>query len=338
MEGIIPNFALEKSGIKKIAVVTLSNIGDVILTLPVIGALRENFKDAAIDVVTGPRAAEIFRNDPRIGTTYIYDKSSSLASKIQLFAFLRRNRYDLLVDLRNGLFGLLVRARFCNRPSNAPAKKICHKIDEHLAKIEGLNLAARGGPYPIWVTADDGEMAARLLGAKGISEGDLLVTVSPGAKSHIKRWREDGFAKVCDALIDAYKVKIALVGDASDKEICGRITDKMRNYAVSMAGMTNLRELACIIRRSLLIITNDSAPLHIAGSVGTAAVAIFGPTDYRKYGPRPGLGEAVHKKLHCSPCEKALCKYNLECMKAISAEEVFDAAKMILDGRREKKI
>jgi len=330
-------------GIKKIAVVTLSNIGDVILTLPVIGALRENFKDAKVDVITGPRATEVFKYDPRIGSVYIYDRSAPLASKIRLFASLRRNRYDLLVDLRNSLFGFFVKARFCNNPASPPADKICHKIDEHLARVKELVPRVEIGPaadrsYPIWITKDDEEKAARLLEAKGISGADRFITVSPGAKSHIKRWGEGGFAKVCDALIDAYKVKIALVGDASDKEICGRITDRMRNYAVSLAGMTNLRELACIIKRSLLIVTNDSAPLHIAGSAGTPAVAIFGPTDYRKYGPRPGLGEAVHKKLHCSPCEKALCRFNLECMKAISADEVLDAAKAILDGKREEKI
>lgn len=323
--------------IKKIAVVTLSNIGDVILTLPVIGTLRRNFKDAKIDVITGPRAAEVLKYDPRIGSVYIYDRSASLASKIRLFTGLRRNRYDLLIDLRNSLFGFFVKARFCNKTVNMPAKKICHKIDEHLARIREF-VPCGDGPYPVWITKDDGERAAGLLGAKGITDADRLITVSPGAKSHIKRWGEDGFAKVCDALIDAYKVKIAFVGDASDKEICGRITDRMRNHAVSLAGMTNLRELAWIIKRSLLIVTNDSAPLHIAGSVGTPAVAIFGPTDHRKYGPRPGLGEAVRKKLHCSPCEVALCKYDLECMKAISAEEVFDAAKVILDGKREKKI
>lgn len=323
-------------GVEKILVVTLSNIGDVVLTLPVIGALRENFKDATIDVVVGPRATEIFGSDPRIGRMYIYDKSASLASKIRFFARLRRKRYDLLVDLRNSLFRFFVKARFCNKPENKPTKEICHKIDEHLAK---LGLAPSGDrPYPIWISEEDGERAARLLDVKGIKDTDQLISVSPGAKSHIKRWNEDGFAKVCDRLIDVYKVRIALVGDDSDREICERILTRMRNYAVSLAGMTSLRGLSWIIRRSLLIVTNDSAPLHIAGSVGTPAVAIFGPTDYRKYGPRAGMGYAVHKKLNCSPCEVALCRYNLECMKAISADEVFDAAKGILDGRREKKI
>lgn len=327
--------------IKKILVVTLSNIGDVVLTLPVIGALREDFKGAVIDVIVGPRAAEVFDADPRIGSRYIYDKSASLASRIRLLARLRRNRYDLLVDLRNSFFGFFAAARFCNKPAPNTrnlTKKVCHKIDEHLSKVEGLGLKAEHKPYPLWITKDDGERAARLLNSKGIGDADRLICVSPGARSHIKRWDEGGFARVCDALIDAYKIKIVFVGDISDRKICERILGMMRNYAVSVAGLTNLRELAWIIKRSLLLITNDSAPLHVAGSVATPAVAVFGPTDYRKYGPRQGMGFSVYKSLHCSPCEVALCRYNLECMKAVSADEVFGAAKKVLDERREEKI
>ena len=320
--------------VKKILVVTLSNIGDVVLTLPVIGALRENFKDATIDVVAGPRATELFEADPRIGKLYVYDKSSTLASKIMLLARLRRNRYDLLVDLRNSLFGFFVGARFCNKKIKGPAGEVCHKIDEHLAKITGLGLTATGGQYPIWIGRDDSGKASVLLKAKGILSDEKYICVSPGARSHIKRWREEGFSGVCDMLIDAFKVKIVFVGDSSDKEICERVMAKMRNYAISVAGLTNLRELAWIIKQSLLIVTNDSAPLHIAGSVGTPAVAIFGPTDNRKYGPRPGAGRAVFKELHCSPCQVASCRYNLECMKAVSVDEVFDAAKKVLDERK----
>jgi len=325
-------------GVKKILVVTLSNIGDVILTLPVIGVLQESFKAAAIDVVVGPRVREIFEKDPRIGRTYIYDKASPLSAKINLLWQLRRRRYDILVDLRNSLFSLFVNARFSGKPANKTTKGTLHKIDEHLTKIGNLGLSAQGKPYPIWIGKDDAEKAEILLRSKGIGPDDRIICVSPGAKSHIKRWSEKGFAKACDALVDTYNMKVVLAGDSSDKEICERILGGMKNYAVSVAGMTNLRELAWIIKRSRLIITNDSAPLHLAGSMGTPAVAVFGPTDYRKYGPRQGMGEAIYKRLHCSPCESALCKYNLECMKAVGVEDVLDAAKRILDERREEKI
>lgn len=328
--------------IKRILVITLSNIGDVMLTLPVIGALQQNFKYASIDVVVGPRAKEAFEVDPRINKMYVYDKTTSLMQKVKLILRLKRNKYDLAVDLRNGLLGFFIGSKFRAKPILKSPKDIIHKIDFHLHKIKVLGLNVGSHSYPIWIGESDADNMSKLLKKRGISDFDKVVCVSPGAKSHIKRWTEEGFAKVCDRLIDEFsapggsasggKVKILFVGDANDHQICNRIINSMKNYAVSISGQTNLRELAWCIKRSSLLITNDSAPLHIAGSVGTPSVAIFGPTDYRKYGPREGLGIAFYRKLHCSPCEVALCRYNLECMKAVEADEVFEAAKKILKG------
>jgi hypothetical protein len=101
----------------KILVVTLSNIGDAVLTLPVIGALRERYKDALIDVVVGPRAAEIFDSDPRINKAYVYDKSASLLAKVSLILDIRKAGYDLAIDLRNSILGLLSGAKVCSRPA-----------------------------------------------------------------------------------------------------------------------------------------------------------------------------------------------------------------------------
>jgi len=319
--------------VKKILVVTLSNIGDAVLTLPVINALREKYGgEAEIDVVAGPRSAEVFVPDPRINKVYIYDKSAPLARKAGLMLELRKRRYDLLVDLRNSMFGFFAGARASNRPAKVTAGEAKHKTEEHLDRIRQLGIDARYEPSPVWIGKADEEKARILLRDKGISDADRLICVSPGAKSHIKKWSEGGFAKACDMLADSYKMKVVFVGDASEKEACQRIINMMRSYAVSTAGSTNLRELAWIVKRSSLLITNDSAPLHIAGSVGTPAVAIFGPTDPKKYGPREGAGIAVSRKLHCSPCEAAQCRYNLECMKSVTVEEVFDTAKRVLDA------
>lgn len=324
------------NNIKQILVITLSNIGDVVLTLPVIGALRENFKDARIEVVVGPRAKEIFEADPRIDKMYVYDKSLSLLGKFKFLLSLKEKRYDLIVDLRNSILSFLLRPRFSSKPVMKLPKGITHKIDEHLFRLSGMGLKTHPNSYPIWISQIDANNAHRLLNRKGISDSDDIVCVSPGAKSHIKRWPEGNFAKACDKLIDESKVKVVFVGDASDNAICERILNRMRNYAVSVSGETNLRELAWCIKRSRLLITNDSASLHIAGSFGTPAVAIFGPTDHRKYGPRQGSGTALYKELRCSPCEVAQCKYNLECMKAVSAEEVFEAAKKILNEDKKR--
>ncbi|MFA5094512.1 MAG: glycosyltransferase family 9 protein [Candidatus Omnitrophota bacterium] len=325
---------------EKILLVTLSNIGDAVLTLPVIGALREQYKGALIDVIVGPRAAEIFDSDPRINRAYIYDKSASPLAKLLLMLDIRKAGYDLAVDLRNSMLGLLSGAKVCSRPAKvAAASEARHKSEVHLDRLRELGIPAEYKPFPVWISKADEDKARLLLRDKGISDGEEIICVSPGARSHIKRWAEGSFAKACDLLAAEYKTKFVFIGDDPDKQICQRIIGMMRHYAVSTAGQTNLRQLAWIIKRSSLLITNDSAPLHIASSFKTPVVAIFGPTDPVKYGPRPeSPGAALHKKLHCSPCEVAACKYNLECMKAVTAEEVFDTAKKVLDDRREKKV
>jgi ADP-heptose:LPS heptosyltransferase len=324
------------NNINRILVITLSNIGDVVLTLPVIGALNENFRQARIDVVVGNRAKEVFEVDPRIEKTYVYDKSLSLPGKIKFLFNLRKGKYDLVVDLRNSLFPFLLRSKFFSKsPLNLP-EGVTHKIDAHLLKIKSLGLSAVPNSYQIWIGQIDADNARNFLNKKGVTDSDEVVCISPGAKSHIKRWPEGNFAEVCDRLIDELpapggKIKVVFVGDASDRAICERILNRMRNYAVSVAGETNLRELAWCIKRSRFLMTNDSAPLHIAGSVGTPSVAIFGPTDYRKYGPREGQGIAIYRELHCSPCEAAQCRYNLECIKAVDSDSVFAAARVIFE-------
>ena len=87
-----------------------------------------------------------------------------------------------------------------------------------------------------------------------------------------------------------------------------------------------------MLKRAALLITNDSAPLHLGCAVGVRVLAIFGPTDPKKYGPTGEFDMAINKKLSCSPCEKAQCRFDFECMKLISADEVYDAAKMMVEG------
>jgi ADP-heptose:LPS heptosyltransferase len=106
----------------------------------------------------------------------------------------------------------------------------------------------------------------------------------------------------------------------------------MRNKAHTLVGRTNIRQLAAVLKRSRLLITNDSAPLHLACAVGTRVLAIFGPTDPRKYGPTGEFDIVVSKKLSCSPCEKAECAQNYECMKLITPDDVFEAARMMVEG------
>jgi ADP-heptose:LPS heptosyltransferase len=133
-------------------------------------------------------------------------------------------------------------------------------------------------------------------------------------------------------LIKECGADIVFIGQDTDREIVGNIIDRMKNASHDLVGRTNIRQLASLLKRSRLLITNDSAPLHIGCAVGTKVLAIFGPTDPKKYGPTGEFDTVISQKLFCSPCESAMCKHNYECMKLITPDAVFDAARMMLEG------
>jgi lipopolysaccharide heptosyltransferase II len=163
----------------------------------------------------------------------------------------------------------------------------------------------------------------------GLLPEDKMVTIAAGAKSHIKRWMISGFIRLCERLSKEYTLKILLVGDDNDRATNKMIADKGIKNVYDITGQTNIRELAYLISLCRVLVTNDSAPMHVASAVNTPTVAIFGPTDPAKYGPLAARSITIRKDLRCSPCQKALCKFNLECMSSISSEEVVDAVSKV---------
>lgn len=319
-----------KSQVKRILVITLSNIGDIILTTPVIRTLSREFPDSRIDVVVGPSGREIFDKDPRIFKLIIYDKHMSIAGKRRLQLKLKRLRYDLVVDLRNTVLPLLLAPKYRTSPIQSFPRSMLHKRERHLHRLHSFGIDDLSEKSYIYISGDDEKYADNLIKANAIS--GPMVIVNPGAKSHIKRWTVEGFAQVCDRLFDECGAAIVFTGLGEDKDIALAVMRKMKNRCCNFVDKTNIRQLAALLKRSSLLITNDSAPLHLGCAVGAKVLAIFGPTDPKKYGPTGEFDTVVSKKLHCSPCEVAACKYGHECMKLISADEVFDAAKIMIEG------
>src|SRR3989338_4901910 len=183
---------INKNSVKKILVITLSNIGDVILTLPVFFVLRREFQGADIYVLVGERAASIFRKDPRIKEVIIYDKKSPLIDKMRLGFKLREEKFGLVVDLRNTLYPLFIGARYRTPLIKLSADEM-HKKDIHLAKLRPLGINVEDAEFSLRVDADSQNYADRLLGELGVKDGDRFVLIAPGGKSHIKRWTPEGF-------------------------------------------------------------------------------------------------------------------------------------------------
>jgi heptosyltransferase-3 len=265
----------------KILFITLSNIGDVILTFPVFDALHERFPQAKISVVLGPKARPLMEGNPCLDRIYIFDKGSTLKEKWRWLKALRKEKFDLVVDLRNTMMPYLIRGRKATRPAFSFRKGV-HKRDMHFNRLKHLIkdiLPARGQHA---VHADRTDRA----GAQGLLLGlkDYIV-VAPGAANPHKCWSHDRYADVISYLVKTCRAHVVLVGDKKDGRTAQAMFHRLPSGVIDACGFTTLRELAVILKGAKLALLNDSGIMHLASYYDIPVIALFGPTDPAHYGP-----------------------------------------------------
>jgi heptosyltransferase-2 len=334
--------------VNKILFITLSNIGDCILTLPVLDALRGNFPEGKITCLVGSRPKEIFENSPHIDKLIVYDKHASLKEKIRLFRELKNENFDIVVDLRNSFFGAFLPARYRTSPFMIIPGKIKHMRDRHLYKIQNLKILPSGEAglpdgeagkmqnlpkSSLYIKPQDKEYINRILRENGITDRDKIAVISAGARSHIKRWVKDKFVELIPLLINEFAVKVILVGDKDDVPIAKYITENCRCPVLDLSGKTKVTELACLLKNATLCLTNDSATLHLASYLNIPTVAVFGPTDEAKYGPWSEIQAVVKKEIFCRPCQKAQCRFGtLQCLQVVRVDDVLRKVRTLVSG------
>ena len=315
-----------KSEVKKILLVTLSNLGDVVLTLPVLQSLRSAYPKAEMHVMAGPGAAMAFESDKRIARFIPY-KKKTFAEKWQLLQQVRGERYDIIVDLRRSLIGFLGAAGKRNRYLDLPSQKM-HRRARHLRALRGIAPVSNEESF-----LKNAASPVRSL----TSAGQAVVVAAVGSKSDIKKWPAEHYARLLDRLASERSCRIILVGDGNDCADAEKVKKFMNSPSEDLTGHTDWTQLVTVIAQASLVVTNDSAPLHIADSLKVPVLALFGPTDPGKYGPRSGRSLSVSRKIFCSPCEKAQCRFNHECLKELSPDEVYAKAIQVLDDRTRKE-
>lgn len=326
---------MKQEPIRKILFVTLSNIGDVFLSLPSLDLLCQMFPKASVTVICGKRPKEIFENNPRVDRVIVYDRRMSFAEKISLVLSLRHRRFDCVIDLRGSFFGWLCPARYRIPAFVRIPRGIRHMKDRHSYKVKA---ALRGFEFPALVPSgsvrikhDDITYVDQMLKQPHIVDGQVLVAVSAGARSHTKRWDTQGFIKFIDALRHELHVSVVLVGDKDDLSIAEMISQGVRVPLLNCVGKTTLTQLAYLLSKTSLVVTNDSAVLHAASYMNKPIVALFGITDDCKYGPWSLKNSVVKKEIFCRPCQKAQCRFGTRaCISLIKPEDVLSAVKKML--------
>jgi len=321
----------------KILFFTLSNIGDCLLTLPALDALRQNIPDAKITVICGARAKDIFQDNPYIENAIVYNKRVPFRDQLNLFRHLFSERFDVVVDLRNTFLSVLLTARYKTSPFLSIPKCIRHTKDRHLFKVNALltkmkvNRPAFKQETTLFIHSQDKIYIKNILEQDNINFAYKVIIVSAGARSHIKRWPKERFCELLNALAQDYRVKIILVGDKDEVQTSRYIAENCGQPVLDLTGKTTLLQLAPLLPAANVVITNDSATLHLASYLNLPIVAIFGPTNEAKYGPWSDNYRIVNKEIFCRPCEKAQCKFvTLGCMSLIKVEDVLTATRSIL--------
>jgi len=323
----------DRTKIKRILVISLSNIGDVVLTFPVIDILKNDFPEAELSIVVGPKGEPLLKENYCIHQVHIFNKRQPLFKTLHWLVKLRKESFDLIVDLRNTAIPFFARTRYVTAPFIKRLKEK-HMLEQHLNRLKSIYpyLKRPEKRYALRISEDDRDHIDNILENK-IPPGEKFMIVCAGAADSAKRWTEDGFASVCDAVIDLYNVHIVFAGDTDDRNVTQQIIKKMHNSPLHLCGRTSLTQLAYLLQKALLLLTNDSAPMHIASYFDVPVVALFGPTDPQKYGPWSKEHCVVQSKEICPKCENRKTKEPHRCMQTIKPSQVLQECDALIKKR-----
>lgn len=335
----------------RIVVWKLSALGDIILSIPSLRALRQQFPEGHLAVVVGRSGYAVVGACPYLNDIIIYDAKGKDRGPLRHLAFvkrLRRERFDRSIDLQNSrrthllawLAGIPVRVGYrrkfgwlLNRSVRLPRvvlTPIAHQ--QYLFRQAGLSVD--GDALELWPSSLDEETATRLLGAPARSAQRPLVGLHPGGSGRwkTKRWDLRRWAQLCNALAKR-QCQVVVVGGKEELALGEALKQTTNPPPLIVIGQTSLMELACLIKRCAVFVAHDSSSLHVAAAVGTPTIALFGPTDPQRHLPPHFSGAVIKKDVFCSPCYSTRCRtITHACMNRIGVEEVLRA---ILDQMAE---
>ena len=337
---------LQKSNINNILIRATNWVGDAVMTLPALEAVRENFPSASITVLARPWVAPVFENHPAVNNILIYSRHNGIKKNISEFfhlaGIIRKNRYDLAILFQNAfeaaLLTYLGRVKYrlgfdsdgrgfllTHKVKRSREIFEVHQVEYYLSILKAAGLKAESRNPIIYLSKKDLAEAAKLLESKGIRKGDFILGISPGAIfGNAKRWPVERFAEISDWASERWGAKVIILGSRKEKDIGNKMAGIMRNKAADFCGNTSLGEAMGLIAGCSFFVTNDSGLMHVAAALGVPTLAIFGSTDHVATGPRGSKTRIIRHDIACSPCLKPECPTDFECMLSIGPEEVWE--------------
>ncbi len=335
-------------------------VGDAVMSLPAIRALRRASPSSEIVVVARPWVADLYRGESAISRVLAYEARQGLRdwpAKRRFAQVLRAERFDCAILFQNAFEAALL-ARLAGIPdrigydrdgrgwllTNAVPVPRRGEIPRHerfyyleLLRRAGWTISGEPEDAPIHL---EGTVAARMRGERAFTRLGIslpVIGISPGAAyGGAKRWIPERFAVAAAQVARAESASVVLFGSGSEAALCTTVAAGIQALGCpvhDLAGATTLGEFIDMAASCRAFLTNDSGAMHIASALGVPTVAIFGATDHQATGPTGALARVVRQSVECSPCLLRECPIDHRCMTGITAAQVAEVASELLRVR-----
>jgi lipopolysaccharide heptosyltransferase II len=331
---------------KRILMIKLGAMGDLILGTPSFRMMRERFPAAHISVLVDKKWASLVSSCPYLNDVLPVNRKKLMQPLylLRLAKRLRREQFDLSIDLQNtkwthllaALAGIPERYGFSrgplgflvNRPDKSfdlPDSPVKHQF-RILSRIGVKKLDEK---LELWPNPEAEKRVEKWLHFNGAPASSKMIGLAIGSSPQwlTKRWPIESFQELAKKLIEKSNCRIVLLGSETDLELARNFRVFDPEHFLDLVGRTSLEDLVSVIKRLDVLVTGDTAPLHVAAALETKIVSLFGPTDPKRHMPPASGSIVLTRHLPCQPCYKGECRNpeKLACLKKISVEEVFQA-------------
>ncbi|MDP8212036.1 MAG: lipopolysaccharide heptosyltransferase II [Candidatus Zapsychrus exili] len=280
---------------KNILIVRTDRLGDVVLTTPSIKALRNAYPKAQISIIVASATRELLEANPYLDEIIVDDRkgiNNGFVGFLRLVDFVRKKKFDLAIlfhtkrrtnllcflagiknriGYKNNKFGFLL-----TKPINDErhyGKK--HEAEYCLDVLKHIGLESKDLDMHVSVKKESEQWMYSFLHQNKISDDDCFICIHPGASDPAKRWPKNNFAELIDELVKKYNSKIVIVGSSDVRPIAKEILSSINSSILDLSGKTTVGELASLLMRADLLISNDSGPVHLAAALNTPVISIF---------------------------------------------------------------
>lgn len=322
----------EPEKIKKILIIRIDRVGDMIISTPAIRAVRNNYPDAEIHLLASIDNKDLIINNPNINKVLVY-KNDSI-----------ENNYDMAIALNPGYIpnyltfksGAKIKLGYTGQGGNIflthsikddRAENVRHEIDFGLELVALAGCETDNKETEVSITEEAEIYANNFFLQHNLNTTDLIIAVHPGASQEYIRWSKEGFAKTADVLMAKYNAKVLILGSKSENQLLNDILSLMKAKPIIINNLS-LSQVVSVIKRCNIFLGNCSGPMHIAAALKIPVVVIMVSAvldNYHYWGPRNEGDIILTKNLKCSYCHPTDCT-TYACIRLVSAEEVISAA------------